>query len=132
MKNRLHVLSDVTENIEDKRRQNRQMAYQAPHWATMPGVPTVVLEVSRGEGETATHKLGQKKSYVLGRQAGVADIVTQDAESSRQHAALVHSKGALCATGGSRTTACQPRGRAPPRPPPNPTHSARASLLRQT
>ena len=70
--------------------------HEAPPWATLPAVATVVLEVSRGTGgATATHKITDKKSFVIGRQADVADIVTDDPESSQQHAALVHSKGAL-------------------------------------
>lgn len=69
--------------------------WQPPGWATLPKVPTVSLEVRRAGQVIRTHSLAQRKSFVLGRQAGLADILVEDEGVSRQHAALVHRDGAL-------------------------------------
>ena len=52
--------------------------------------------VRRGDDVVEKHDLSKgKKSFVLGRQAGVADILVKDEAVSRQHAALVHRGDAL-------------------------------------
>lgn len=71
--------------------------YQAPHWATPPERKELCLQVRRSGSESviATHPIATRASYVIGRLVGLADIVVEDTELSRQHAALVHSKGKL-------------------------------------
>lgn len=69
--------------------------YKAPHWATPPPNKEVSLLVRRSGSDAiiATHSLGNMSTYVIGRLVGLSDIVIEDTELSRQHAALVHSKG---------------------------------------
>ena len=64
--------------------------WQPPGWATAPARQTIRLEVRRGGELVHTHDLSTRKSFVLGRQAGVAHIHVKDEAVSRQHAALVH------------------------------------------
>ena len=68
--------------------------WEPPGWATLPTM-AVRLEVHRGGQILQTHDLSKKKSFVLGRQAGIADILVPDDAVSRQHAALVHRGAAL-------------------------------------
>jgi pSer/pThr/pTyr-binding forkhead associated (FHA) protein len=78
-----------------RRRRASQMAWQPPAWATMPGRPTVALEVRRGDKILRTHDLSKRKSFLLGRQSGVADILIEEEGVSRQHFALVHKESAM-------------------------------------
>lgn len=71
------------------------MAWAPPAWATMPARATVCLQVLRGEELVKTHDLTKRKSFVLGRQAGIADLLVEDEHVSRQHAALVHKEAVI-------------------------------------
>ena len=74
---------------------SRRRARQAPGWATIPAAPDLALECRRGAEVLRTFPLKAKRAFILGRQAGLADIHVEDEGVSRQHAALLPRRDAL-------------------------------------
>jgi len=69
---------------------DRVSSFKPPNWSTKPYYTDASIEVMKDGEKIDTMTLGEKASYVFGRNADVCDYVLDHASVSRKHAAIVH------------------------------------------